>query len=111
MVVINILGAREFLSAGFRFRSSLYQESRENELMLSCLYILFFLPLIFILAFIKEQMVSYELFFFIFLEEETGGSSEQTPDNFSVSYPEVFETSPKALRKKESKCSRENSVW
>ena len=66
MVVIIIPGAREFLSAGFRFRSvSLYQESRENELMLSCLYILFFLRLIFILAFIKEQMVSY-VFFFIF---------------------------------------------
>ena len=67
MVVIIILGAREFLSAGFRFRSvSLYQESRENELMLSCLYILFFLPLIFILPFIKEQMVSYVFFLFLF---------------------------------------------
>ena len=39
------------------------------------------------------------VFFFIFLEEKTGGSSEQTRDNFSVSYPEVFETSPKALKR------------
>ena len=66
MVVIVNLGARDFSCAGFRFLSvSLYQESRENELILSCLYMLFFLPLVFILAFIKEQMVSY-VFFFIF---------------------------------------------
>ena len=51
------------------------------------------------------------VFFSFFLEEKAGGSSEQTPDNFSVSYPEVFETSPKGLRKKEGKCSLENSVW
>ena len=110
MVVIITLGARDFLCAGFRFRSSLHQESRENELILSCLYILFFLPLIFIVAFKKEHMVFTCLFFFIFLEEKTGGSSGETPDKFSVSYPEVLET-PKALRKKEGKCSRENSVW
>ena len=67
MVVTIILGARELLSAGFRFLSvRLYQESRENELILSCLYILLFLPLIFILAFIKEQMVSNVFFFFHF---------------------------------------------
>ena len=67
MVVTIILGARELLSAGFRFLSvRLYQESRENELILSCLYILLFLPLIFILAFIKEQMVSNVFFFFSF---------------------------------------------
>ena len=78
------LGARDFSCAGFRFLPvSLYQESRENELIISCLYILFFLPLIFILAFIKEQMVSY-VFFFFFLEEKAGGSSEKTPDNFGV---------------------------
>ena len=58
MVVIIALCARDFSCATFRFRSSLYQESRENELILSCLNILLFLPLIFILAFIKEQMVS-----------------------------------------------------
>ena len=45
-------------------------------------------------------------FFIFFLEEKTGGSSE-TPDKFSLGYPEVLETSPK----KEGKCSRENSVW
>ena len=66
MVVIIALCARDFSCATFRFRSSLYQESRENELILSCLYkyIYFFLPLIFILAFIKKQMVSYVFFFF-----------------------------------------------
>ena len=86
MVVIITLDAREFSCAGFRFRSSLYQESRENELILSCLYILSFLPLTFILAFIKEQMVSYVFCFFsFFLEEKAGGSSEKTPDNFGVS--------------------------
>ena len=85
MVVIITLGASDFSCAGFRFLSvSLYQESRENEFILSYLYILFFLPLIFILAFIKEQMVSY-VFFFFFLEEKAGGSSEKTPDNFGVS--------------------------
>ena len=85
MVVIITLGASDFSCAGFRFLSvSLYQESRENEFILSYLYILFFLPLIFILAFIKEQMVSY-VFFFFFLEEKAGGSSEETPDNFGVS--------------------------
>ena len=67
MVVIITLGARDFSCAGFRFLPvSLYQESRENELIISCLYLLFFLPLIFILAFIKEQMVSYVFFFFFF---------------------------------------------
>ena len=85
MVVIITLGASDFSCAGFRFLSvSLYQESRENEFILSYLYILFFLPLIFILAFIKEQMVSY-VFFKFFLEEKSGGSSEKTPDNFGVS--------------------------
>ena len=85
MVVIITLGASDFSCAGFRFLSvSLYQESRENEFILSYLYILFFLPLIFILAFIKEQMVSY-VFFKFFLEEKAGGSSEKTPDNFGVS--------------------------
>ena len=67
MVVIITLGARDFSCAGFRFLPvSLYQESSENELIISCLYILFFLPLIFILAFIKEQMVSYVFFFSFF---------------------------------------------
>ena len=83
----------QFSYAGFRFLSvSLYQESRENELILSCLYILFFLPLISILAFIKEQMVSYVFFFLFFLEEKAGGNSEKTLDNFGVSYPEVLQT-------------------
>ena len=107
MVVIITMGARDFSWASFRFRSSLYQESRENELINSCVYILLFLPWISILAFIKERMVSYVFFFFIFWEEKTGESSEQTPDKFSVTYPEVLETSPK----KEGKCSCENSVW
>ena len=88
-MVVNItLGVRDFSCTSFRFLPvSLYQESRENELILSCLYILsFFLPLIFIVAFIKEQMVSYVFFFFsFFLEEKAGGSSEKTPDNFGVS--------------------------
>ena len=85
MVVIITMGASDFSCAGFRFLSvSLYQESRENELILSYLYISFFLPLILILAFIKEQMVSY-VFFSFFLEEKAGGSSEKTPDNFGVS--------------------------
>ena len=65
MVVIITLGARDFSCAGFRFLPvSLYQESRENELIISCLDILFFLPLIFILAFITEQTVSYVFVFF-----------------------------------------------
>ena len=86
MVVIITLGARDFSCAGFRFLPvSLYQESSENELIISCLYVLFFLPLIFILAFIKEQMISYVFFFHFFLEEKAGGSSEKTPDNFGVS--------------------------
>ena len=51
------------------------------------------------------------LFFFILSEEKTAESSGQTPDKFSVSYPEVLERSPKALRKQEGNCSRENSVW
>ena len=64
MVVIITLDARDFSCAGFRFLSvSLYQESRQNELIPSCLYILLFLPLTFILAFIKERMVSYGFFF------------------------------------------------
>ena len=51
-------------------------------------------------------------FHFFFSEERTEESSGQTLDKFSVSYPEVLETSPKALREqKEGKCSRENSVW
>ena len=53
---------------------------------------LFFLPLIFILAFLKGQMVSYVFIFFIFLEEKTEGSSGQMPDKFSVSYLDVLET-------------------
>ena len=108
MVVIITMGARDFSWASFRFRSILYQKSRENELINSCVYILLFLPWISILAFIKERMVSYVFFFFfIFWEEKTGGSSERTPDKFSDTYPEVLETSPK----KEGKCSCENSVW
>ena len=66
MVVIITMGARDFSWASFRFRSSLYQESRENELINSCVYILLFLPWISILAFIKERMVSYVFFFFSF---------------------------------------------
>ena len=42
MVVIITLGARDFSCAGFRFLPvSLYQESSENELIISCLYIYF----------------------------------------------------------------------
>ena len=56
---------------------------------------------------------SFLVFFSSFFSEEKKGESwGQTHDKFSVSYPEVLETSPKALRKqKEGKCSRENSVW
>ena len=66
MVVIITMGARDFSWASFRFRSSLYKKSRENELINSCVYILLFLPWISILAFIKERMVSYVFFFFSF---------------------------------------------
>ena len=79
-------GCQRLFMRGFSLSvSKSYQESRENEFILSCLYILFCLPLIFILAFIKEQMVSYVFFFPFFLEEKAGGSSEKTPDNFGVS--------------------------
>ena len=72
MVVIITMGARDFSCVGFRFLPvSLYQESSENELIISCLYILFFLPLIFILAFIKEQMVSYVFFFSFFFRRKS----------------------------------------
>ena len=84
MVVIITTGARDFSWASFRFRSSLYQESRENELINSCVYILLFLPWISILAFIKEQMVSYVFFSFFWKKRQEEARNKRLINSVSL---------------------------
>ena len=84
MVVIITMGARDFSWASFRFRSSLYQKSRENELINSCVYILLFLPWISILAFIKEQMVSYVFFSFFWKKRQEEARNKRLINSVSL---------------------------